>query len=170
MMMSQHFSCLSFFLMLFYAGSLFAQDTAAQPVLKVSGEVSNPLSLLASVIAAMPHHTAVLNDHSGHPRTYSGVYIQDILTRAGAAMGKELRGENLDEYLLVKCADGYEVVFSLAELDSSFTSRPAILADSSEGKPLPETRGPFRLIIPGEKIPARSCFQVMDMIVRHAGD
>lgn len=38
-------------------------------------------------------------------------------------MGKELRGENLSKYLLVKCADDYEVLFSLAELDSSFTNK-----------------------------------------------
>ena len=51
---------------------------------------------------------------------------------AGVTTSKKLRGENLSKYLLVKCADGYEVLFSLAEPDSSFTNRVVILADESE--------------------------------------
>jgi len=70
--------------------------------------------------------------------------------------------------MLVKCADGYEVLFSLAELDSSFTDRIVILADSLEGKPLPSGKGPFRLVVPGEKKPARSSFQVTELVIRFA--
>jgi hypothetical protein len=87
---------------------------------------------------------------------------------AGVTTGKQLRGKNLTKYMLVKCADGYEVLFSLAELDSSFTDRTVIIADESEGKPLPLEKGPFRLIVPGEKKPARCSFQVTELAIRFA--
>lgn len=92
-----------------------------------------------------------MRDRDGKDISYTGITLQEILEMAGVAMGKQLRGENLTKYLLVKCADGYEVLFSLTELDSSFTDRQVIIADESGGKPLPACKGPFRLVVPGEK-------------------
>jgi DMSO/TMAO reductase YedYZ molybdopterin-dependent catalytic subunit len=116
----------------------------------------------------MKRKTVSLKDRDGKEHPYTGAAVQEILEQAGATMGKQLRGENLTKYLMVKCADGYEVLFSLAELDSSFTDRVVIIADESEGKPLPADKGPFRLIVPGEKKPARSSFQVIEMVIRFA--
>ena len=69
---------------------------------------------------------------------------------------------------MVICADGYRVVFSLAELDSSFTGKSVILADIADGKPLSLKTGPFRLVVPDEKIHARSCHQVTELLVKFA--
>ncbi|NII25666.1 hypothetical protein HB364_11265 [Pseudoflavitalea sp. X16] len=44
------------------------------------------------------------------------------------------------------------------------------LADESEGKPLPTGKGPFRIVVPGEKKPARSGFQVTELVVRFGRD
>jgi len=148
--------------------SAAAQDNA--PVVKVSGEVSTPLSLSAADLSKMPRTTAMLHDRDGKSHTYTGTPIREILTRAGVTTGPQLRRENLSKYLLVKCADGYEVLFSLAELDSSFTDRVIILSDTLDGGPLPIGKGPFRLIVPGEKKPARSSFQVTEMVIRFAKD
>jgi len=111
-----------------------------------------------------------LKDRDGKDHSYTGAPVQAILEKAGVTMGKQLRSKNLSKYLLVKCADGYEVLFSLAELDSSFTNRQVILANETDGHALPADRGPFRLIVPGEKKPARSSFQVVEMVVRFAKD
>ena len=146
---------------------LLTQRSIAQTV-KVGGEVLTPLTLSAGDLAAMPRTTATAKDKQGVPHTFSGVAIAEILNRAGVTTGKQLRGENLAKYLLVTCADGYQVVFSLAELDSSFTDRVVILADQMEGKPLPSGVGPFRLVVPGEKKPARNSFQVTALTVRFA--
>ena len=137
-------------------------------VVKVTGEVLTPLTLTAADLAAMPRTTAVAKDKQGVPHTFSGVALSEIFSKAGVTAGKQLRGENLAKYLLVSCADGYKVVFSLAELDSSFTDRVVILADQMEGKPLPAGVGPFRIVVPGEKKPARNCFQVTAMAIRFA--
>src|ERR1700754_3770928 len=146
---------------------MLTQRSIAQTV-KVSGEVLTPLTLSAGDLASMPRTTAVARDKQGMEHTFAGVAIADILNKAGVTTGKQLRGENLAKYLLVTCADNYQVVFSLAELDSSFTDRVVILADQVDGKPLPAGTGPFRMVVPGEKKPARNCFQVTGMAVRFA--
>jgi arsenic resistance protein ArsH len=134
---------------------------AQQPdAVKVIGEVTTPLTLTASDLAGMPRTNDSAKDKQGVMHHYSGVAIADILNKAGVTTGKQLRGKNMAKYLLVSCADGYQVVFSLAELDSSITDRVVILADREEGKPLAAGAGPFKLIVPGEKRPARNCFQV----------
>ncbi|MBN9384328.1 MAG: molybdopterin-dependent oxidoreductase [Chitinophagaceae bacterium] len=140
----------------------------AQPAIKVSGEVTKPLQLQTADLAKMKRVTVSMRDRDGNEHPYTGVPVAEILDQAGVTTGKQLRGENLTKYLLVKCADGYEVLFSLAELDSSFTDRTVIIADSSEGKPLPAGKGPFRLVVPGEKKPARSSFQVTELVIRWA--
>ena len=149
----------------FWASSAWAQAAAT---VKVVGEVLTPLTLTAADLAAMPRTTASAKDKQGVSHSFSGVAIAEIFNKAGVTAGKQLRGENLAKYLLVTCADGYQVVFSLAELDSSITDRVVILADQIEGKPLPAGTGPFRIVVPGEKKPARNCFQVTTLAIRFA--
>ncbi|WP_217606588.1 molybdopterin-dependent oxidoreductase [Chitinophaga sp. GbtcB8] len=141
-----------------------------KPAVKVSGEVTMPLTIYADSLAQWPRITVNLKDRDGKDHSYSGTPIQAILEKAGVTMGKQLRGKNLSKYLMVKCADGYEVLFSLAELDSSFTDRQVILANETDGHALPADKGPFRLVVPGEKKPARSSFQVVEMVVKFAKD
>jgi DMSO/TMAO reductase YedYZ molybdopterin-dependent catalytic subunit len=145
-----------------------AQVKEAEPLVKVSGEVTQPLQLKAADLAKMKRTSVNLRDRDGASHSYSGVPVADILNLAGVTTGKQLHGENLAKYLMVKCADGYEVLFSLAELDSAFTDKVVILADALEGKPLPAGKGPFRLVVTGEKKPARSCFQVTEFVIRFA--
>lgn len=149
-------------------------ETAGQPAaaqqasVTVGGEVITPLTLTAADLSAMPRSTAVAKDKQGVPHTFSGVSLADIFKKAGVTAGRDLRGENLAKYVLVTCADNYQIVFSLAELDSSFTDRVVILADQVEGKPLPAGTGPFRIVVPGEKKPARNCFQVVSIDIKFA--
>ncbi|HVW60675.1 MAG TPA: molybdopterin-dependent oxidoreductase [Puia sp.] len=154
------------FIILMYSATIARGQ--AQPVIKVSGEVTKTLQLQASDLAKMKRTTVSMKDRDGNEHPYTGVPVAEILDQAGVTTGKQLRGENLTKYMLVKCADGYEVLFSLAELDSTFTDRTVIIADSSEGKPLPAGKGPFRLVVPGEKKPARSSFQVTELVIRWA--
>lgn len=162
-------NCAAFFLlMLAFSLTTRAQDKEQQASIKVQGEVTQPLTLYPADLAKMPRTTVSSKDKSGASHNYTGVPVTEILSKAGVTLGRQLRGENLAKYLLVTCSDGYQVVFSLAELDSSFTDRVVILADQMEGQPLPAAVGPFRIIVPGEKKPARSSFQVVSFTVRFA--
>lgn len=158
-------SCLLFS----FSQKIYAQ-TAREAVVKVEGEVLKPLTLTISDLAKMKHVDAVMKNREGVMQQYSGVPVFDLLQQAGVTVGKELKGENLTKYMLVRSSDGYEVVFSLAELDPSFTNRVVILADAKDGKPLADGVGPFRLVVPDENKPARSALEVTHLIIRFAKD
>jgi hypothetical protein len=70
--------------------------------------------------------------------------------------------------VLVEAADKYQVVFALPELDSLFTDRVILLADTCDGKPLPEKNGPLQIIVPDEKRHARWVRQVKSLTIVHA--
>src|SRR5579859_1300248 len=132
---------------------LYAQDT-----LVISGDVASPLSLTKADLAKMPR-TSVTVKAEGNEEgdtTYEGVLLYDILMQAGAPLGKQLMGKALASYVLAEARDGYQVVYTLTELDPSFTGNKIIVADTINGKPLFQYQGPFRLVVPGEKKAARS--------------
>lgn len=142
----------------------------AQSFVKISGEVGKELKLSEADIAKMNQTSVTLTDRDGKDHQYTGVSVLDIFNSAGVTTGKQLHAENLSKYVLVKCADGYEVLFSLAEMDTVFSKKMIILATQADGKPLPQGKGPFRLVVPGEGRPARSCFQVVEFVIRFAKD
>ncbi|WP_375445386.1 molybdopterin-dependent oxidoreductase [uncultured Fibrella sp.] len=135
--------------------SLALLSTSHAQTLTVSGAVSKPLVLEASALKAMTHADVRGKDHDGKEHRYSGIPLVDLLKRAGAPMGSELRGKNLTRYVVVKAADGYEAVFALPELDPEFATRTIILADSVDGAALTATTGPYRIVVPDEKKQAR---------------
>ncbi|OXA94110.1 molybdopterin-binding protein [Flavobacterium hercynium] len=151
-----------------FSTTLWAQKATKEAAVKVEGEVLKTLSLTLSDLAKLPHVEAIMKDRDGQLQHYSGVPVFEILKQAGVTLGKELKGENLTKYMLVRSSDGYEVVFSLAELDPVFTNRVIILADQKDGKPLADRVGPFRLVVPDENRPARSVLEVSNLIIRFA--
>lgn len=158
-------SILAFFVFLTFSNISHAQAT---PSVKVSGEVTKPLNINGADLQKFKQVTLTRRDKDGHDHQYSGVIVSDILDSAGVTMGPQLRGKNLTKYLLVGASDGYQVVFALAELDKNFTDRLIILADQMDGKPLPATEGPFKIVVQDEKKPARCIRQVTSMEVKAA--
>jgi DMSO/TMAO reductase YedYZ molybdopterin-dependent catalytic subunit len=136
------------------AGFLFAQTPAA--VLAIEGDVPMPLSLSADDLAKMPRETASVPAADGSKIVYEGVTLRAVLEKAGAPFGKKLRGKVLTTYVLAKAMDGYEVLFTLGEIDPDFGNETILLADKRDGKPLPDKQGPFRLVCPNDHEGARS--------------
>lgn len=129
---------------------------AQAPEIAVSGELATPLKLTAGDLAKMPQETATIPDPRGNKVVYEGVSLREILKRAGAPMGKALRGKVLTTYVLAKAHDGYEVMFTLGEIDSDFGNESVLVADKRDGMPLTGNQGPFRLVCPNDKEGARS--------------
>ena len=140
------------FLVLCFAVSAGAQDA---PSITVSGAVKQPLTFTASDLAGMPRATAT-TDNNGIQTTYEGVWLSDILKKAGVPLGPGMRGAALAGYVLTSASDGYQVVFSLGELDPDMTDGQYLLADKANGKPLFGENGAFRLVVPKDKRGARS--------------
>jgi DMSO/TMAO reductase YedYZ molybdopterin-dependent catalytic subunit len=134
---------------------LLAQAPPAA-VLAVQGDIPSPLSLTADDLAKMPRETASVPAADGTKIVYEGVTLRAVLEKAGAPFGKKLRGKVLTTYVLAKAMDGYQVIFTLGELDPDFGNESVILADKRDGKPLPDKQGPFRLVCPNDHEGARS--------------
>ena len=143
-----------FALLLCMPAAAFAQTS--QPIaLRVTGEVPTHLELSIADIAAFQRQTLRVTDDKGTQVEYGGVAVAEILKKAGAPLGKELKGPNLAVGIVASAPDRYHVLFSLAEFDSNFSDRVIILADRRDGKPLDNREGPLRLIVPGDKRHAR---------------
>jgi DMSO/TMAO reductase YedYZ molybdopterin-dependent catalytic subunit len=137
-------------------GPVPAQTPAPATQLTVAGDVTTPLTLTIGDLKKMPRKTvAVMNPRERKMETYEGVLLEDVLHRAGAMQGDQLRGLALSMYVVAEAADGYRVVFSLAELDSAFSESDALVADTMDDAPLHATIGPLRLVAPHDKRPAR---------------
>jgi DMSO/TMAO reductase YedYZ molybdopterin-dependent catalytic subunit len=132
------------------------QPSAAPATLTISGDVPSQLTLKAEDLAKMPRETVSIPDQDGTKIQYEGVPLREILKRAGAPVEKELRGKALASYILAKAHDGYQVVFTLAEVAPEFANEPILVADKRDGKPLFGYQGPFRLVCPNDKAGARS--------------
>ncbi|MGE3277073.1 MAG: molybdopterin-dependent oxidoreductase [Vicinamibacterales bacterium] len=142
---------------------------ADAPVLVVGGAVPTPLSLSAADLAAFPR-TTVTVEEAGLGVSYTGVLVRDLLERAGAPVGEGLRGENLSLVVLAHARDGYRVALAIAELDPDFSGRDVIVADRANGQLLLDHQGPLRLVVPGDRRPARRV-RMLDRleVVRIAG-
>jgi len=139
---------------LFLVGGSAIAAQQAPPSVSVTGAVSQPLTLTSADLETMPRAT-VTTTNNGIATTYEGVWLADVLKKAGAALGA-MRGPALSTYVLASASDGYQVVFSLAELDPEMTDGKFLLADRANGKPLFGETGSFRLVIPTDKHGARS--------------
>jgi hypothetical protein len=131
------------------------QNTGAAQ-LTIRGDIPAPLILKADDLARMPRETVSVPDQDGTKVSYEGVPLREILKLAGAPLGKELRGKALASYVLAKAHDGYEVVFTLGEMDTAFGNASILVADKRDGKPLFGYQGPFRLVCANDKAGARS--------------
>ncbi|HEX7138891.1 MAG TPA: molybdopterin-dependent oxidoreductase [Vicinamibacterales bacterium] len=129
--------------------------TAATGTLTVGGDVKDSLTLTPSDIKGMPRTTVTVSEE-GREVKYEGVLVAEILKKAGVPLGREMSGGAVASYVLAGAKDGYQVVFSLAELDPGFTSNDIIIADTVDGKPLFDYQGPLRIVAPHDKRGARS--------------
>lgn len=127
----------------------------AAPTISVSGDIPRPLTLSQMDLAGMPRAKATISNN-GIDTVYEGVWLSDVLKRAGVPLGPNLRGAPLAGYVLASASDGYQVVFSIGEIDPDMTDNQYLLADQANGKPLFGNDGAFRLVIPKDKRGARS--------------
>jgi hypothetical protein len=142
----------------------FCVPPLSAQTLQITDAQGHTVSITPEQFAKLPHVTVNTKDHDT-PAQFEGVPMSAVLSTAGIPMGDALRGPTLTETLLVEAADGYKVVFAVAEFDPAFSDRQIILADKRDGKPLAGKEGPFRIVAPGDKRPARWIRQVASMKV-----
>ena len=138
--------------------------------LDVRGSVPTPQRLDADALRRLPRVEARVTDHrdGGKEITYAGTPLVEALRAAGLVLDPGMAGirQTVAASVLVEGADGYRAVFALAELDPALADRVILLADTRDGQPLGAGEGPLRLVVPGDKRPARAVRQVATVTVR----
>jgi hypothetical protein len=133
---------------------------AAEPILTITSP-EKTLTFTAEEFTALPRTELKLPAQADQKeRTFAGVAMRELLTRAGAPLGDKLRGPAHLTGVIVRCKDNYAVLFSLAEFDENFSTRTILLADHEDGEILPPSAAPLRIVAPGDKRGARSPRQV----------
>jgi hypothetical protein len=137
------------------------------PAIAVTVENSAAQRFDATALGKLPQHSVHAEAH-GNAVNCVGPALIDVLVAAGAPSGEKLRGKNLALYVRISAIDGYRAVFALAELDPGFRDNVAIVTDRCNGAALDAKDGPFRLVVPDEKRPARWVRQVIAIDVLSA--
>jgi DMSO/TMAO reductase YedYZ molybdopterin-dependent catalytic subunit len=120
---------------------------------EISGEIAAPASFDAAALAALGGQD-IEWAHHGRRSIYVGVPLADLLGRCGLAGGKggpdaDPRTKHLGWRRVVKAvaADGFEAVFSSAELLPEIGSTRAFVAFRKDGQALATDEGPLRLLV-----------------------
>lgn len=147
--------------------ALAAPAVARAQSLTVTGLDGTAKTLTAAQVADLPRDRVAVK-LADHTVTYEGPRLAAVLRLAGAPVGVRLHGDPLKAYLVIRGADGFFAVASLAEVDPDFHEGAAILADHVDGQPLPAKEAPWRLVIAGDRKVWRSVYAVSAVEVRRA--
>jgi hypothetical protein len=143
-----------------------APSAAADKPLTVGNESGKTVPLTAKDWEKLPRRKIETKDKEGKAVTYEGVALTEVLRFAGVPFDGHLRGPRVANYVLIEAADGYRATFALAEVDPSVSEKVVLLADRVDGKPLAEGVGPYRLVVPGDRIHSRWVRQVVRVTVQ----
>lgn len=135
--------------------------TVGDTALDITGDVRTTLRLALADISARPHLSVEMTIHDT-THVYRGVPLYELLAEAGLPEGRDV----VRTVVIAGASDGYEAVFSLAELHPEFTDRVVLVADSVGGRPLPAPYGPLRVVVPGETEAARAVWSLSRLEVR----
>ena len=145
----------------------------ASTSVNVAGNVAQSLSLTVADLKRYPAHQVDYASRisgeekgAGAVRHYIGCLLRDILTAAKPVESKprELR----KSYVVAAASDGYEVVFSWAELFVSPVGDSVFVVYERDGAPLPDDEGRIALIAVTDTRPVRHVKWLRSLTLRGA--
>jgi hypothetical protein len=139
-------------------------NTSPQASLSIKGIDDLGLTLSAADISALPL-VEVITTWKGETTRWEGPLFSSILARLRVPAGEALKGNAVNQVVLVRAADGFTTVVALADTDNTYRDTPIILARLANGKPLAAKDAPYRLVIGGDKRPSRSVRNVIGLSV-----
>ena len=122
--------------------------------LTVVGAPEHSKVFTAEDLGKLPRTMITVQEH-GRERKYEGVLLHDVLQAAGAPLGDPLKGPNTPANIYFTAKDGYHATLALAEVEPAFQDNRILIADTENGTPLGPDQGPFQLVVPEDKKPAR---------------
>jgi len=144
--------------------TLIAAPALAQD-LKVTVAGRDSVVLTPAEIKALPRATATITV-KGVKVVYEGALLHEALLKAGVVSGERLMGRYLNQVVVIRAADGFSSILSIAETDPVYRANPVILADTVGGKPLDAREGPYRVVVDGDLRASRSPRAVVSVEVK----
>jgi len=150
-----------------------AAQAPCQRVLLVRNEAGKTITVTPADFAKLPQ--ATVRDkipHSDEEGAYEGVLLHELLRAAGVALPdpaapeKKLPAALRTAYVLIEAADGYQIVFSIPEIDPALGGGQVLLANRVNGQPLSAKLAPYQVIVPGSDLHARWIRQVTRILVQ----
>lgn len=127
---------------------------AASDRLVVSGNVEKNLTLTVADLQRLPvkhiddvrqlREQGASTKDAEQTRRYAGVLLRDVVSAAKPV--EKTRNELRRSVVVVTAADGYQVVFSWAELFLSANGDGALVVFERDGAPLPADEGPLAVV------------------------
>jgi hypothetical protein len=119
--------------------------------------VMNPGTYNLASLMALPATTLTATYLSGPAPmsttdTYTGVSLWTLLTSAGLVLDPTIKNDVLRQYVVAVGSDGYEVIFSLGEIDPAFGNQPDLVAyaDTLGQLGAGGSSGFARMVVPGD--------------------
>ena len=133
---------------------------AADAPLQIGGVLVRPAALQIKDLEAMQPVKETWTAGGGS-RAVLGVPLDKLLERQGLSPGRmgddgKETGKGWRRVVVASAPDGFQAVFSVAELTPHLGATRALVAWKIDDKPLPADRGPLRLVVLTDKIASRS--------------
>lgn len=134
------------------------QAAPAAGAVAIGGAVLHPEDWTAATLKTLPPTTLTVSFATGHGEErarWTGVLLWTLLDRAAIVADPHVLHASLRRTLLATGSDGYEVAFSVGELDPDLGGAPVLVAYARDGVDLGPSDG-LRLVVPGDKLGARA--------------
>ena len=151
------------------AGSIARAQGGYAQAFVLTGLVENPKTFTEADLAAYPSVTLSVAFGAGQgfqTGRYTGVQLWDLLVEARVQLDPTRNNDRLRKYIVVTGSDGYEAIFSLAEVDPDFGAEVILIAYAKDGQPLPQNEGMARAIIGTDKRGGRLVSNVVRIEIR----
>jgi hypothetical protein len=148
-----------------------AEPPPSTPLLRVEGTLPSTGSLTRAELEKLGPITVTWTTR-GESRQVTGVLLGKVLQRFGwspGPMGKDVpKAEKRSGYrkiLVATARDGFQAVFSAAEVVEGMGATRALVVWAVDGKPLAPDLGPLRLVVVTDGEAARSLHQLESLRV-----
>jgi DMSO/TMAO reductase YedYZ molybdopterin-dependent catalytic subunit len=149
--------------------SVATAQTGYAGTFELTGPVENPRTFTEPDLMAYPAVTMTASFGAGQgfqTGRFTGVQLWDLLQEAKVKLDPAKNNDKLRKYVVVTGSDGYEAVFSYAELDPELGAEVVLVAYAKDGQPLPSNEGMARTVIGTDKRGGRLVSNVVRIEVR----
>lgn len=119
----------------------------------IAGDLPKPRTLRVEELKALASRTATWTLH-GKAHTVVGLPLDQVIAQAGydrGPMSKEMaprdKRPGFKLAIVASAPDGFQAVFSTAEITAGMGKTEVLCIWEMDGKPLPPDQGPLRLVV-----------------------